>query len=41
MMCPNCSIHLDTWVEMRAHYKFIHPEEKRPDKLFTKEARLK
>lgn len=44
MMCPLCvgnEYHAETWSVMRQHIKDFHPEEKRPDKLFTKEARSK
>jgi len=39
MRCTDCDFRVDDWIEMRIHYKFHHTEVKRPDKLFTKEAR--
>ncbi len=44
MMCIEwpCKFESDSWKEkngMREHYKKEHPEIKRPDKYFTKEAR--
>jgi len=43
MKCPLCwnDYYADTWSVMRNHITDFHPEEKRPDKLFTKEARSK
>ncbi|KKN76232.1 hypothetical protein LCGC14_0372580 [marine sediment metagenome] len=40
-MCPICNMRRDDWPKMRLHIKVNHPEIKRPDKLFTKEARKK
>ena len=39
MLCTNCSYHSKTWDDISRHYREKHPEIKRPDKLFTKEAR--
>ena len=41
MMCPLCNMRRETWPKMRTHIQVTHPEIKRPDKLFTKEARDK
>lgn len=41
MMCVYCDFRCDYWDEMRTHYKQTHPYEKRPDKLYTYEARHK
>jgi hypothetical protein len=39
MICPLCDLVHYSWVGMRMHIKDKHPEETRPDKLFTREAR--
>ncbi len=41
MMCTDCDFNSQDWDEMRGHYRKDHPEVKRPDKYFTKEARSK
>lgn len=40
MICTNCDNYkTECWKWMRDHFKIFHPEVKRPDKLFTREAR--
>ena len=41
MICTDFKFFTFYWDEMRHHYKIKHPEVKRPDKYFTKEARSK
>ena len=40
-MCTDCHFECGDWNNMKFHYKKEHPEVKRPDKYFTKEARKK
>ena len=41
MMCTDCdNFNTNVWPYMRLHYKQKHPSVKRPDKFFTREARL-
>ena len=40
MMCTYCdNFETNVWPCMKLHYKHKHPTVKRPDKLFTREAR--
>ena len=40
-MCTDCdNFNTNVWPYMRLHYKQKHPSVKRPDKFFTREARL-
>ena len=42
MKCTNCDDYeTNVWAWMKDHYRIFHPEVKRVDKLFTKEARRK
>ena len=42
MLCTEfpCGFISQDWKEMRSHYKTLHPEVLRPDKYFTKEAKM-
>ncbi len=39
MICTDCNFETLNWMDMKFHYKRVHAEVKRLDKLFTKEAR--
>jgi hypothetical protein len=44
MLCVLCDFRCNHWkglAQMRVHYKSEHPEVKRPDKFYTREARNK
>jgi hypothetical protein len=41
MKCTDCSFWTLSWETMKNHYAIVHPDVKRPDSYFTKEARAK
>jgi len=39
MICTDCGFETLIWMDMKEHYKRVHPQVKRPSQYFTKEAR--